>query len=76
MTRNWKLFAVTSIAAILGATAIAFASDILSTHITPVVNTGVMSLARATDDCPPNACSIVFKADSSNDTSTIIDVRQ
>lgn len=77
MSRKWKLFTLTSLTAIVGITAIAFASDLLSKPISHAINTGVISLASdRIDDCPANACSIVFKAEGRDGSSTVIDVRR
>lgn len=77
MARKWKLFTVTSLMALVGITAIAFASDLLSNPISRALNTGVISLAaNRIDACPANACSIVFKADGKDGSSTVIDVHR
>lgn len=77
MARKWKLFTLTSLIAVVGITAIAFASDLLSKPISHAINTGFISLAsNRIDECPANACSIVFKADSRDGSSTVIDVHR
>lgn len=77
MARKWKLFSLTSLMAVVGITAIAFASDLLSKPISNALNTGVISLtANRGDECPANACSIVFKSEGVNGSSTVIDVHR
>jgi hypothetical protein len=62
MIRKWKLFTVLAGSALIGVTAIAFASDLISTRGTIVPKPFVANVAQNDDSCPPGECSIVVKA--------------
>lgn len=76
MSAKWKLFTITSLMAIVGVTAIAFASDLLSRPVSSAANTGFTTIAQTRDDCPVNACSVVFKAEGTDQVSTVIDMHK
>ncbi len=75
MTKNWKLLVILAASAVVGVTAIAFASDLISTNISAVSKLGVMNIAHNDDSCPPNACSIVLKTAGEGTSSEVIIVR-
>jgi hypothetical protein len=76
MSAKWKLFTITSLMAIVGVTAIAFASDLLSHPVSNAVNTGFVTVSQTRDDCPVNACSVVFKAVGVDQDSVVIDMHK
>ena len=74
MTRNWKPLVLLVASVLVGATAVAFASDLVSTKVSMVSQLGIMSMSQTDDSCPPDACSIVFKSGGDGSTSKIVDV--
>jgi len=74
MTKNWKLLFILAGSAVVGATAIAFASDLIAPNVSSIATLGIMSVASNDEPCPPDACSIVLKADGAGDASRVIPV--
>jgi hypothetical protein len=75
MKRNWKLLLILTGSALVGATAIAVASDLIKTRISDVVPASIMRANDDADQCPPNACSVVFKSTAPGEASQIVELR-
>lgn len=70
MKTQWKPIVVTTIAVLIGASALAFAHDARS----PSIREGARMSATDAALCPPGACSVVVKTEPGG-TSLVLAVR-
>lgn len=68
-----RILVILAASAVIGATAIAFASDLISrrdmSQASPIE---FISLSDDGDTCPPNACSVVVKAEGAGRSSQVL----
>lgn len=70
MQRKWRTILIATGAALLGASVLTVAADGVFEATQDAVNRNVR--AADSEPCPPDACSIVFKAESDGAPSRIL----
>jgi hypothetical protein len=70
-----RLLVILAASAVIGATAIAFASDMITRHEMADASPQVVTYLANDASCEPNTCSIVVKSEGRGAASEVITVR-